>query len=1328
MKNISFIFSLFVLLSINIENTHAQTFVENTLDTLTGACLGVNEWGDYDNDGDLDVVVIGYSYSATNVAKLYKNNADGTFTEQTNITFQALSRMAAKWGDYDNDGDIDLLITGTSSGCNRITRIYKNNGNNSFSSAFILTGVSRGELDWGDYDNDGDLDIIITGNIGTNTNYAKVYTNNGPSAGYSFTELSTVGITGVMDSGVQWCDYDNDSYIDFAISGTKITYGRTKIYKNNGNSTFTIPSTISLSQVNSSTVAWGDYNNDGFHDLLVLSHNPKLYKNNGDGSFSSQGSAGLPALSYPSVSWGDYDSDGDLDLLICGNPGYQTPYTKVFKNIGNNSFAQDTSIHLPAVVWGNVKWVDFDNDGDLDISLSGQVGTNYISKIYKNQDTIVNQPPTTPTGLNSQQIGLKYLLTWNRSSDSITPSQTITYNIRIGSTDSTEEIKSSQSDLITGYHKVIEFGAIKDTFIYVEVPAACSQMGQYSYWSVQAIDNGYKASPFSVTDSISPEFNITVNNDSLITLGDSIQMSAIPNAPVSVTYNWSPSTGLSNPNISNPVASPLWNTTYYVTATYGSVVRHDSVEILVNPFREIQNTNITGIGVGATKWGDYDNDGDLDIFLSGNQYASGAGNSITKIYVNNGNNSFSQHTGNNIDAYYFTNADWGDYDNDGDLDLAICGSTSETEIYKNSGNLNLSKQTGLSIAPASSNGIVKWGDYDNDGDLDLLIADNSKTKLYRNNGMNASGNVTFTEQTNILLPVVSKPWVDWGDYDNDGDLDLLMSGSNEVKLLKNNGNNTFTNISIFSFQYSVTKTHCSWVDYNNDGILDIYCVFSYIPHTSKIYQNMGNNNFVEDTAFSIPNYYDNASKWADYDNDGDMDVIVCGYINDYMHPILTLYENQGDTSFTKANNVKLPYMGWCNIDWGDYDADGDLDILMTGTSGAWVYDTKIIENLSEKRITNTRPSVPLNFSVSSNNGEYVFSWNKSSDNNTNNKTITYNMSIGKNYNPNAILSAQSLNNGTRLLCNQGNMQLDTFAVIKINNPSFNQVYTAQIQSIDNSFYPSAFSAPISFTIQPQWHIIADKDTIYCGDSLQLNVVVTNGDSSQLTYSWSPSFSLSNNSIINPIAKPQHNTWYKVTLINNSGIISSDSIYIVVPDAINPNFTTSQTNNPQLPAVVSFTNTTTNLQNHHFTWYFGDSTILQSDSVTVHHIYHSPDQYTVTLKAVRINSSCSGSVVKYHYINCLPTSILSDTNNTLSFKVFPNPNKGSFSLIVNGGKTENYTIEVISMLGKIIFTETIQDLPPNTIKRIDLNNVAEGIYMVKLRSKSGCFNKMIIIKK
>jgi hypothetical protein len=90
--------------------------------------LGSAAWGDYDNDGDLDIFLTGFK-SGDGVSKIYKNNGDGSFTEQTSIYLAGVWNSSVAWADYDNDGDLDILLTGiTSNG--RISKIYKNNNVN----------------------------------------------------------------------------------------------------------------------------------------------------------------------------------------------------------------------------------------------------------------------------------------------------------------------------------------------------------------------------------------------------------------------------------------------------------------------------------------------------------------------------------------------------------------------------------------------------------------------------------------------------------------------------------------------------------------------------------------------------------------------------------------------------------------------------------------------------------------------------------------------------------------------------------------------------------------------------------------------------------------------------------------------------------------------------------------------------------------------------------------------------------------------------------------------------------------------------------------------
>ena len=98
------------------------------------------------------------------LSKMYRNNGDNSFTEQTSITLTGVAYSSVAWGDYDNDGDLDILLTGDN-GSSRISKIYRNNGNNTFTeqTSIALTGVDSSSVAWGDYDNDGDLDILLTG-------------------------------------------------------------------------------------------------------------------------------------------------------------------------------------------------------------------------------------------------------------------------------------------------------------------------------------------------------------------------------------------------------------------------------------------------------------------------------------------------------------------------------------------------------------------------------------------------------------------------------------------------------------------------------------------------------------------------------------------------------------------------------------------------------------------------------------------------------------------------------------------------------------------------------------------------------------------------------------------------------------------------------------------------------------------------------------------------------------------------------------------------------------------------------------------------------------
>ena len=190
------------------------------------------------------------------------------------------------WGDFNNDGFIDLFVVNNMTS-NKNNLLYLNNGSGSFtkvtSGVIVTDGGSSYGCTCGDYDNDGDVDIFVS-------NYAEnnfLYSNNGNG---TFTKITTGAIVndGGNSTGCSWGDYDKDSYIDLFVCNRN---QNNFLYHNNGNGTFTkiTSGAIVTDNSNSGGCAWGDYDNDGYIDLFVANAGPAvdfLYHNNGNGTFT----------------------------------------------------------------------------------------------------------------------------------------------------------------------------------------------------------------------------------------------------------------------------------------------------------------------------------------------------------------------------------------------------------------------------------------------------------------------------------------------------------------------------------------------------------------------------------------------------------------------------------------------------------------------------------------------------------------------------------------------------------------------------------------------------------------------------------------------------------------------------------------------------------------------------------------------------------------------------------------------------------------------------------------------------------------------------------
>jgi VCBS repeat-containing protein len=382
-----------------------RALTEDTSIALPGVGLSAVAWGDYTGDGKLDLILSGISNSGL-ITKLYKNNGSGGLTEDISIALPGVNASAVAWGDYTGDGKLDLILSGYD-GAKGITKLYKNNGSGSLTedTGIALPGVEFSAVAWGDYTGDGNLDLILTGIDNANNPITKLYKNNGSGGLFEDTSIALPGVYG----DVAWGDYTGDGNLDLILTGIDNTSARiTKLYKNNGSGSLTEDTSIALLAVNASSVAWGDYTGDGKLDLILSGYNgsgnaTKLYKNNGSGGLFEDTSIALPGVNSGSVAWGDYTGDGKLDLILTGNNNVNdyNLITKLYKNNGSGGLTEDTSIALLGVAFGAVAWGDYTGDGKLDLILSGQYnGGGNIAQLYRSDD-VVNHPPVA-NPLNNQ--------------------------------------------------------------------------------------------------------------------------------------------------------------------------------------------------------------------------------------------------------------------------------------------------------------------------------------------------------------------------------------------------------------------------------------------------------------------------------------------------------------------------------------------------------------------------------------------------------------------------------------------------------------------------------------------------------------------------------------------------------------------------------------------------------------------------------------------------------------------------------------------------------------------------------------------------------------
>jgi tetratricopeptide (TPR) repeat protein len=393
-------------------------------------------WADFDLDGNLDLFTVGVRTGTA----LFRNKGDGTFVDVTDEAGVSDSHggWASLFADYDNDGDPDLYITRDAwEGKGRNT-LFRNEGNGTFKDVTEFAGVGDKEkssftASFGDYDNDGYLDLLVAGGLQDGQSPNSLFHNNGDGTFTDEAEPAGLKLRGPA-IGSTFGDYDDDGYLDIHIVHVN---GNNILYRNNGDGTFkdvTKEAGALLPIERGFVTFFFDYDNDGDLDLFTSSMSPlfdyvqsrtkgraqtlarqALLMNKGDGTFKEVTlNAGL-YLSFGSMgaNYGDYDYDGDLDIYLAngGPPVGRMEPNALFRNNGDGTFTEITEIAgVGNMGKGHgVTFVDYDRDGDLDIycPIGGHFPADRTpNSLYQNPGTGNNYLIVRTVGTRSNRDGI----------------------------------------------------------------------------------------------------------------------------------------------------------------------------------------------------------------------------------------------------------------------------------------------------------------------------------------------------------------------------------------------------------------------------------------------------------------------------------------------------------------------------------------------------------------------------------------------------------------------------------------------------------------------------------------------------------------------------------------------------------------------------------------------------------------------------------------------------------------------------------------------------------------------------------------------------------
>ncbi|MEM6767276.1 MAG: FG-GAP-like repeat-containing protein, partial [Bacteroidota bacterium] len=1001
------------MLSFLIGNIYSQSFSDITVATWEGDLVAAIEvssvWADVNNDGSLDLIYSGLDTLGLPISGVYLNSGAPNYTlSRYNLGgIPGLKEAALAAGDVDNDGDIDVLISGETFGGSFITDVYKNDGEGAFASAFTLEGISRGAISLGDLDNDGDLDAVTAGESASGV-LAEVYLNNGNG-----NMNSSQTLLGLVDGDIDLGDFDADGDLDMAICGAdNLTDGDANliIYTQDGTGNFS--SFEELTGFVHADLEWSDLNTDGILELVVAgatspdksTAQASVFVFDGDDGFSASTLSGI-AIVDAKLAIGDYTNDGLSDVLITGEgvEGLAEPAASLVLLKNGSTSVMDVDFGmtlLPTVdefswtselvgIQRDVRWMDINNDSKLDfISLAtiitAEADTFESFVIYENILDLEPLALVAPTDLTLSQEETTLIISWTDNANT----GEITYQLGLGSEPGTYDIISPNFVSSTSTRSLAERG---------------KWVGPNTF-KFNGLANG---TYYAVVQAIGANFQVA-----------------------------------STPEASGALEDPLFK-----DAT-AEVFDTDD-----NPF---------GLFDGEIAFADINSDGNQDLIVAGNSSADPE----IQIYENDGDASFSAPT--ILASITQPQLEFADLDLDGNLDIMVFGFDGgdyKWLAYKGEGNGSFSLLSS-GIVDNVTSAVGKLGDFNGDGNLDMIIAGEAGGSPFTTIYQNING--TFSALAVQPLAPISQAALALADFNKDGRTDIFLSGNgttgNEAYLYEGQGNFQFSTVT--TEVNALQQGNAVWGDYDSDGDLDLLLsgkTGDAIGTASTVIYSPNGTGVYNPSGLTLPAIDRGEVKWADFNEDGLLDILFVGQEKDTELPLTALFRydlESGSYLPVPDNSLSFPGIQDGQLAWGFANDDQKLDFAIQGKDASDAIIFKLYLNGEESE--NFSPGVPQDLTTDIGQQNITLSWNPPAGSTARVEGFSYHVFVGNAADTEDISSPPSLiDNGTHLISEFGAQS----AKLVLPRDSFPEgTYYWGVQAIDQDFEGSTF-ATTTFTIQ-----------------------------------------------------------------------------------------------------------------------------------------------------------------------------------------------------------------------------------------------------------------------